>query len=29
MKMKTKDGIFLKFFEGKNLKKEVKLKTPA
>lgn len=29
MKMKTKDSIFLKFFEGKNIKKEVKLKTPA
>lgn len=29
MKMKTKDSIFLKFFEGKNVKKEVKLKTPA
>ena len=29
MKMKTKDNIFLKFFEGKNTKKEVKLKTPA
>ena len=27
--MKTKDSIFLKFFEGKNVKKEVKLKTPA
>ena len=30
MKMKTKNPIFLKFFDGaKNLKKEVKLKTPA
>ena len=29
MKMKTKESIFLKFFAGKNQKKEVKLKTPA
>ena len=29
MKMKTQDSIFLKFFEGKNTRKEVKLKTPA
>jgi inositol hexakisphosphate/diphosphoinositol-pentakisphosphate kinase len=29
MKMKTQDPIFLKFFEGKNSKKEVKLKTPV
>ena len=29
MKMKTKDVIFLKFFDGKNIKKEVKLKTPT
>lgn len=29
MKMKTKEKIFLKFFEGKSVKKEVKLKTPA
>ena len=28
MKMKTKDTHFLKFFEGKNVNKEVKLKTP-
>lgn len=28
MKMKTKDEMFLKFFEGKDVKKEVKLKTP-
>ena len=27
--MKTKDVIFLKFFDGKNIKKEVKLKTPT
>ena len=27
--MKTKESIFLKFFAGKNPKKEVKLKTPA
>ena len=30
MKMKTRDPTFLKFFDGaKNMKKEVKLKTPA
>lgn len=29
MKMKTRDQIFLKFFEGKSQKKEVKLKTPT
>lgn len=29
MKMKTKDSTFLKFFEGHNVKKEVKLKTPT
>jgi len=29
MKMKTKEPIFLKFFEGKKANKEVKLKTPA
>ena len=27
--MKTKEPIFLKFFEGKKANKEVKLKTPA
>ena len=30
MKMKTTHPVFLKFFDGaKNIKKEVKLKTPA
>lgn len=29
MKMRTRDPLFLKFFEGKaNIRKEVKLKTP-
>lgn len=27
--MITKDPIFLKFFDGSNVKKEIKLKTPA
>ncbi len=27
--MKTKDAIFLKFFDGSKLRKEVKLKTPT
>lgn len=29
MKMKTKESMLLKFFAGKNQRKEVKLKTPA
>jgi hypothetical protein len=30
MKLKTKDQVFLRFFDGvSNVKKEIKLKTPA